>query len=815
MPNEIRHKTSTAAGAVPTAAQLTAGELAVNAADGKVYTRKADGTVVELTDVQIMDGGEQFTPLVFSNLAVWLDASDANTLYTTSVGPVTALNAPTDISGCAMWLDGADASTLFTDTARTTPVTTNGDAIAAWADKSGTGAHATNSTLSQRPTYNVAAINTRSAPLFDGINDRLVVSAANRPAAANHTLLCVYRVTSTPILGATPISVKDTASFRSSSSTTGEINWYATTADLTASVGASFGTNTGVIGYTNNNSSVILYKDGNAVSSAISANTAVSTVAGLHIGSREASLEPFPGHICEVVYYTRVLTTAERAQLEAYLAAKWGVANVHTRAVTSGSPVGYWANKGLGGGAFTQPSASRRPLATANYQNGRVAVVSDNTDDWLNTSASAIGINNTVTAATGFFVARFISGNTGAWDFGTLDASGQQTVGNIGIFDDFFSGNRTQGSFSGRSISVTTISAPGTGQSRAWRINGTPMPRATDLAGFTVPTTAYINGNPSANGTFQSFGGGVCEALIYTRVLSTAEVQRVEQYLATKWGVPLYPQVSNLDAQDWIQRVYTAGGTVSLSTATAVNNFCNAIDNAGLRSRFYRLNLFCGDSLTTCLVPLYRGQSLTGTQFGNVTDTNNNFVAADYVETGTAGGLKGNGSNKYINTGFPGNTLAAGNRHLSAYETIQNRDTRDYRSLIGTQDNGGGAYYFTLTNASPGTSLFAAFCANVPTPATHTLGGHWVATDPSTSSIFVYKNGAVVSSSASAACSVTTSNAIFVFATNALSTPATTPDGWTSSRFISYSIGLGLNTTQASTYYNILRAFQAELSRNV
>ncbi len=45
---------------------------------------------------------------------------------------------PTDISGNALWLDASDADTLFTDAAMTTNVSAGGDIVRGWADKSGT-----------------------------------------------------------------------------------------------------------------------------------------------------------------------------------------------------------------------------------------------------------------------------------------------------------------------------------------------------------------------------------------------------------------------------------------------------------------------------------------------------------------------------------------------------------------------------------------------------------------------------------------------------------------------------------------------------
>jgi len=48
MPNTIQHKRSSTPGAVPSAAQLAAGELAINTADGIVYLKKSDGAVIPI-----------------------------------------------------------------------------------------------------------------------------------------------------------------------------------------------------------------------------------------------------------------------------------------------------------------------------------------------------------------------------------------------------------------------------------------------------------------------------------------------------------------------------------------------------------------------------------------------------------------------------------------------------------------------------------------------------------------------------------------------------------------------------------------------
>ncbi len=46
MANTILHKRSSTAAAVPTAAQVTLGELVLKVADGKIYLKRADGVIV-------------------------------------------------------------------------------------------------------------------------------------------------------------------------------------------------------------------------------------------------------------------------------------------------------------------------------------------------------------------------------------------------------------------------------------------------------------------------------------------------------------------------------------------------------------------------------------------------------------------------------------------------------------------------------------------------------------------------------------------------------------------------------------------------
>jgi hypothetical protein len=58
MYNIILQKKNATQGAAPTSAQLVVGEIAINTADGNVFVKTDENTVVNLLDYSIADGGE-------------------------------------------------------------------------------------------------------------------------------------------------------------------------------------------------------------------------------------------------------------------------------------------------------------------------------------------------------------------------------------------------------------------------------------------------------------------------------------------------------------------------------------------------------------------------------------------------------------------------------------------------------------------------------------------------------------------------------------------------------------------------------------
>ena len=246
----------------------------------------------------------------------------------------------------------------------------------------------------------------------------------------------------------------------------------------------------------------------------------------------------------------------------------------------------------------------------------------------------------------------------------------------------------------------------------------------------------------------------------------------------------------------------------------AVNQFCRSIDAAGIRSKFRRLNLFAGSSLSACLVPLYTGESSTGTQYGGTTDTNvGPFVSDDYVETGATGGLLGNGTSKHLNTGFRTQDFASvSDVHLGIW--WRGGTVTDTRRPIGCFGASGDNFYIDTRLAAGGGNLAVlGQSTSVTTGVLDQSEQSIIASRTSTTNAVYYKNGTSAATSTTSVTGVTgTSQVIGVF-TGLFS--GTTAAAWSPHRLNGYSIGAGLSGAQASAFHTAWAAFQTALTRNV
>ena len=282
-------------------------------------------------------------------------------------------------------------------------------------------------------------------------------------------------------------------------------------------------------------------------------------------------------------------------------------------------------------------------------------------------------------------------------------------------------------------------------------------------------------------------------------------------------GKLLRPKTSgHPEALAWRDAVVANSGTVSVSTLAAVTTFCRSIDSAGLRSLFYRLNLFCGDGLSAVLVPLYRGPSRTGTQYGLTTDANVNFVSGDYT---LASGLTGNGSNKYLQTGVRLDLLPAGvetNGHLSAYVRTTPNSNGIISSYSYHNSTAADRHQYELVPAS---GRFGRE-TNASGPGSPAYPGHLLATRSSASSLITYHSAVAGSEVTTAITPAATGTPFTVFCRNFVqgSPPGSgtyVPTLYFSGALGAYSIGQSLSAAQVSAFNVAMVAFQTALGRHV
>jgi hypothetical protein len=528
-------------------------------------------------------------------------------LYTTDAGPVVPVASPLDIAGCALWLDASDPASI----------TASSGEVTAWADKSATGSSWTRVGGANGPATGTQTMGGKNVVVFDGTNDGLsAVTPLNTSMPL--TFFVVQRVVSGSVAGMTyTAGTGDNFNWRQAADTLGTLEVTVGGSRMQLG-GALLSQNTLYSLTVPASSNASIYRDGTVVS--ITTNAALKpTLTGTHYLGRRS--DGFYGnvHIAEIVAYSAELTTADRARVEAYLAAKWSISGVHAPATASSDPVGYWGDRSGNGRHAVQATAGSRPTVGSSSTAGKNAVRNNGTGSVaLQVAAWPYTAGNTQFAV---FNASAI--NQGIYQRGSLNDEPRMAI------QTGANGVASVRATRGGSVLTQTHSEAGYALSQ-WAIGGTLFNTALGRAyrdgvyGADTTDSQPFSGDQelrllSLPGNIYGINGGIAEFLYYDRQLTATEVSRVAGYLSRRWGITLAPQVANADAQNWIDRVYANGGTVSSATASAVNTFCDAIDAASLRAAMYRTNLFCGSNLNAALVPLYLTPDKTVTnlfQFG-------------------------------------------------------------------------------------------------------------------------------------------------------------------------------------------------------
>ncbi len=266
------------------------------------------------------------------------------------------LFVPNDLAGLQLWLDASDASTLYDATSGGSLVGADGG-VARWEDKSGNDRHATQGTAGNRPARKAAIQGGLDVLRFDGSDDELSIPNSRATFKFLHSTQATVFLVSKPdpsvgnaaIMGAVStftsatadigyflgyedrdtqnaedecrISIGRGSSLAPAVNTSGSGNGLfsagsfsvaAATTDCTAASG-------------NDRVSILINKaDQGPTNSDTNQASNFSSTDDLHIGSA-AGILPWEGDIAEVIIYDSALSDTDRGKVEDYLLAKWGI----------------------------------------------------------------------------------------------------------------------------------------------------------------------------------------------------------------------------------------------------------------------------------------------------------------------------------------------------------------------------------------------------------------------------------------------------------------------------------------------------------
>jgi len=202
----------------------------------------------------------------------------------------------------------------------------------------------------------------------------------------------------------------------------------------------------------------------------------------------------------------------------------------------NGSTVSQWNDKSGNGRHVSQATAANQPTYTASGLNGKPVLTFDGVNDRLSTASTTLGITNSASLA----VVTQMSSRT---------PPEQGIVGSDDLaarFGFFITGanmirwnpianaynNIQASSVIGSQILVGTAQSGSTALFR----NGTSIATGTGPTG-TMVSTPFGIGNMLPGTTLPHFSGPIAEVIVSSSAFSTTDRQKLEGYLAWKWGL--------------------------------------------------------------------------------------------------------------------------------------------------------------------------------------------------------------------------------------------------------------------------------------
>lgn len=228
---------------------------------------------------------------------------------------------PKSHSGLIMWYDASDISTLYQSSdCTTTPVTTNGNVVACWKDKSGNNNHATQATTAQMPTYKAtnATFNNKSSLTF-GASAYSILTTGSQ-TVGQRTYFVVTNTNGAPNGSYHSLILQNATKYYQLYENAGTAAYYVNATGYNSTTSYT-GRQLHALTHT---SSTATYRvnQTQVMSSAVASSNLTSTFS---IGGYAPSTTGLNGEILEVIVYNRALSSTEVYRIESYLKAKYSL----------------------------------------------------------------------------------------------------------------------------------------------------------------------------------------------------------------------------------------------------------------------------------------------------------------------------------------------------------------------------------------------------------------------------------------------------------------------------------------------------------
>ena len=260
------------------------------------------------------------------------NAANTSSVYYPNIRPMVPIRIratvveafdPLSITGLVAWYAFDEIGTLFQDTARTTPITADGQIIKGVTDKSGTANHLSEAT--NGPSYQEGELNALPIARFDGSNDQLSVTIT---ADNSRTTFIVAKKTTSPS-GANDALVamgnSNSILYTNSVTSATALLFFQNQAAGTTTITGTTATNWNIMTVKLTSLSVMdVYANGGTPVN-LDPNDVIDGGTAWVLGSRGAGSDPGDYDIAEVLIYNSVLSATDHNAVGDYLADKWAL----------------------------------------------------------------------------------------------------------------------------------------------------------------------------------------------------------------------------------------------------------------------------------------------------------------------------------------------------------------------------------------------------------------------------------------------------------------------------------------------------------